>query len=54
MRKKCHSIGKLLSRGGRGGVKVGGEGGVCMPLLFRLSNRHCLLLTDLLNHKNCD
>ena len=26
MRKKCHSIGKLLSRGGRGGVKVGGEG----------------------------
>ena len=27
MRKKCHSIGKLLSRGGRGGVKVGGGKG---------------------------
>ena len=52
MRKKCHSIGKLLSRGGRGGVKVGGKGEYACH--HRLSNRHCLLLTDLLNHKNCD
>lgn len=43
-----------LEGGVEEGLRWGGEGGVCMRSLFRLSNRHCLLLTDLLNHKNCD
>ena len=41
-----------LEGGSRRGEGRGGKGEYACH--HRLSNRHCLLLTDLLNHKNCD
>ena len=42
MRKKCHSIGKLLSRGGRGGVKVGGgRGSMHAIIVYQIGIASC-------------